>query len=710
MFWQSVFLPLLLFTRQTVTPPIDRHALVTRHNVHLNHPDPLTPLTVGNGEFAFTADITGLQTFPDFHQKGMALHTQSQWGWHTSPNPQNYRLADVFVPYRTDRRDVLYPEPRNSGDATSVSEREKKAAEWLRANPHRLDLGRLGLSLRHADGRPVRIEDLTETRQTLDLWSGQMESRFTLDGAPVLVQTVCHPRMDALAVRLVSPLLAKGLAALTLAFPDAQEDWKEPANWNRAERHQTYFMRQGNRGTFQRTLDETHYAVQAVWSRGGSLQETAPHHYAIASGGYDTLELVLAFAPQSSSARLPDFARTRRDAAAHWHRFWQSGGAIDFSGSRDSRAAELERRVVLSQYLTAVQCAGSLPPQETGLVQNSWYGKFHLEMHWWHAAHFALWGRETLLEKSLPWYERILPIVQETARRQGYRGARWSKMTAPDGRESPSSVGVFLIWQQPHPIYYAELLYRARPTRKTLERYRTLVFETADFMASYAVWEEAGKRYVLGPPLIPAQETYGTLRAQNKNPTFELAYWRWGLETAQRWRERLGMPREPEWDRILNALAQPTVQNGIYTAIETPPYTIPSDHPSMVAALGFLPRTADIDPMTMRRTLDDVLTRWNLESTWGWDYPMLAMTAARLGEPEKAVSALLMDSPKNGYLANGHNYQEARLPLYLPGNGGLLAAVALMAAGWEGAPDRPNPGFPQDGQWKIRWEGLHRAP
>ena len=26
-------------------------------------------------------------------------------------------------------------------------------------------------------------------------------------------------------------------------------------------------------------------------------------------------------------------------------------------------------------------------------------GKFHLEMHWWHAVHFALWNRLELLEK-----------------------------------------------------------------------------------------------------------------------------------------------------------------------------------------------------------------------------------------------------------------------------------------------------------------------
>ena len=62
------------------------------------------------------------------------------------------------------------------------------------------------------------------------------------------------------------------------------------------------------------------------------------------------------------------------------------------------------------------------------------------------------------------------------------------------------------------------------------------------------------------------------------------------------------------------------------------------------------------------------------------------------------------------YLPNGHNFQDARLRIYLPGNGGLLAAVAMMAAGWDGAPDQHAPGFPSDGTWKVRWEGLHKMP
>ena len=60
--------------------------------------------------------------------------------------------------------------------------------------------------------------------------------------------------------------------------------------------------------------------------------------------------------------------------------FWEEGAAVDFSHCTDPRAKELERRVVLSQYLLAIQCAGSTPPQETGLTYNSWFGKYHLEM------------------------------------------------------------------------------------------------------------------------------------------------------------------------------------------------------------------------------------------------------------------------------------------------------------------------------------------
>ena len=717
---------------------IDRHALVTRHNITLTNADLLTPISVGNGEFAFTADITGLQTFPEFHDAGMSLSTMSQWGWHSFPNPENFTLKDVLVDYDTHGRKVPYADgPIDAEQGEGRTARAKAANSWLRANPHRLDLARIGFVLKKADGSAGQLSDLQNVKQTLDLWTGVLESRFTFEGWPVRVQTICHPVRDLMAVRIESPLLANQQAKVRIAFPYATGDWLKAVDWNSPQKHETKFTVQGGHANVEHVMDDTRYYLALRLPKGGNLigHGIKPHEYFlfandessrrrgdVESGSLDdwkpassrrllrdVLEFVIAFTPTQSKQPLPDFDDVKSASAKHWKKFWQTGGAIDLSGSTDKRWFELERRIVLSQFLTAIHCSGSMPPQETGLVQNSWFGKPHLEMHWWHAAHFPLWNREPLLERSMAWYQKILPAAGELAHSQGYTGVRWPKMTDPSGAQGPSSVGVFLIWEQPHPIYYAELLRRAQPGRKTLEKYSDIVFETAEFMADYAVWDRATKRYVLGPPVIPAQESYGKLRATIFNPTYELAYWEWALNVAQRWREELGLPRVVKWDDVAKNLSKPTVRDGIYTAIETPPYTVTHDHPSMLCALGVLPKTSLIDERTMHATLTNVFQTWEWPTTWGWDYPVIAMTAARVGEPERAIDALFLDTPKNRYLANGHNYQRANLPLYLPGNGGLLYATALMAAGWDGAPKRNAPGFPTNG-WVVRHEGLRVAP
>src|SRR5699024_3719948 len=113
--------------------------------------------------------------------------------------------------------------------------------------------------------------------------------------------------------------------------------------------------------------------------------------------------------------------------------------------------------------LHRIHAAGVLPPAETGLLANSWWGKLHLEMHWWHAAHFALWGDAASLRRGLSVYTAALPVARGTAARQGCRVARWPKQIGPDLREPPRDIGPFLLWQQPHPIHLAELLRRADP-------------------------------------------------------------------------------------------------------------------------------------------------------------------------------------------------------------------------------------------------------
>ena len=673
---------------------IDREALVRRHNAVLRQLDPLSPLSLGNGEFAFTADITGLQTLPQLYENAMPLCTMSQWGWHRTPQP-------VGLDGRTLRLTQYDTYGRLVGYQTS-SEGQADLYNWLRENPHRLHLGQIGLRL--TNGEDIRETDLLDVHQELDLWVGRVTSTFRLGGKKVTVTSAVDPDRDLLAVRIDSTLVTEGKLQVRFAFPYGSPAM-QAANWQEASKHQTT-LASSNAGQakLHRQLDKDEYFVAIKWNGSQTLKTSGPHSFLLAAN-----EFVVEFSAQQSDKRLPTVSETFAASANHWRRFWSKGGAIDLSRSKDPRGLELERRVVLSQYLTAIQCCGSMPPQETGLTVNSWYGKFHLEMHWWHAAHFALWNRLPLLEKSLGWYNRILTTARQLAKSQGYLGARWPKMVGPEGRDSPSPIGPLLIWQQPHPITYAELCYQTRPARETLERYREIVFESAEFMASFAVYDERTQRYVLGPPVIPAQENHPP--KETWNPTFELAYWRHGLAIAQQWRERFGMTRNPLWDQVIAKLSVLPVRDRLYLAHENCPQTFTErnrDHPSMLGALGVLPGEG-VDRETMRRTLFKVMKKWKWDQTWGWDYPLTAMTAARLGERKLALDALLMTTEKNRYLRNGHNWQRSNLPCYLPGNGGLLYAVAMMAGGWRGSPRRHAPGFPDDGSWTVRSEGLNTA-
>ena len=56
---------------------IDRESLIQRHNPINTQIDPLSALSLGNGKFTFTADVTGLQTLEQEYQKAMPIFTNS---------------------------------------------------------------------------------------------------------------------------------------------------------------------------------------------------------------------------------------------------------------------------------------------------------------------------------------------------------------------------------------------------------------------------------------------------------------------------------------------------------------------------------------------------------------------------------------------------------------------------------------------------------
>ena len=673
---------------------IDRVALVARNNPHITALDPLASLSVGNGRFAFTADVTGLQTFEERYSKGVPLGTQSQWGWHSFANPDNLLFEETLRPYDFGRgHEELY--------ACQIREgRGLAASNWYRINPHRLHLGVIGFA-------GIEEDKLSGIDQTLDLWNGEIRSSFLSDGKRYDVRTSCDPDKDLVAASVVS----EGPVVIRFRMPYPTGGHSDDAcDWTKDELHSTEIVEQGDGVAILRhTLDETVYYIKVSFSNG-RMEMVAPNEARLTAGD-GSLDFTALFCEQKPDLAALPVAASREASAAYWNKFWKEGGVVDFSRCTDPRASELERRVVLSQYLLAVNCASDTPPQETGLTYNSWYGKFHMEMIWWHQAHFPLWGHEDLIARSLPWYGKVEPVARSIAERQGFKGVRWMKMTDPSGLEAPSNTGSFLIWQQPHLIYLAELLYRANPSQAVIDQYFDLIQETAEFMADFVTYDAEGDRYLL-KGCIAAQETLKA--AKTVNPPYELSYWHFGLSTAQLWRERKGLPRDAKWDEIIAKLSHLASKDGLYLAAESEPDTYEdirmySDHMAVLAALGVLPQTPQMEPELMKNTFDWVYDNWNWDETWGWDFPTTCMNAVRVGEPEKAVNAILMDQRTNTYLPNGHNYQDARLRVYLPGTGCLLTAVALMCAGWDGCTVK-NPGFPKDGTWNVRWEGLKPLP
>ncbi|UYQ94038.1 hypothetical protein MKQ68_02900 [Chitinophaga horti] len=681
---------------------INREALVRRHNVRLTEADTLASLTVGNGNFAFTADVTGFQSFPDEYANGVPLGTQSVWGWHSYPNTEQYRFDETLREYKLEGRTIPY--------AVQIKEpeRNRKAVDYFRVNPHRLQLGNVALVILKADGSRAGISDIKNINQQLDMWTGELRSAFTVEGQPVQVSTYGHQQHDAVSFKVTSPLLALQRLQIQVQVPNPNGQFKDVGNTFASPKHQVELSTKATSADLKVTLDTSIYHITLGWKQSAALQMENNKLF-LRPGNVPQFECTAMFSPAGSDV-VPAYVQSEQSSRAGWKAFWQSGGAVDLSGSKDKRANELERRIILSQYLTKLQCSGPYPPQETGLTYNSWYGKPHLEMHWWHAVHFALWGRPELMERSLDWYFKAAPLAKAQAQRQHFDGLRWQKMVDHEGNESPSSVGSFLIWQQPHFIYMAELLYRHKPGKAVLDKYKELLYATADFMASYPAYDANKKHYILGRGLIPAQECFDAM--STFNPTYELAYWHWALDVAQQWRVRDGLPRHPKWDEVMQKLAPLPQQNGVYLATESTPdcYTNErylADHPAVLGAYSTIPAAHGLDTTVMRNTLQLVWKIWKWDDTWGWDFPLTAMTAARLHEPAKAIDALLMPIRTNTYLKNGHNYQDGRLTIYLPGNGGLLSAIAMMCAGVD-ADKGTNIGFPKDGSWKVKWEGLKK--
>ena len=690
LFCLSVFLPL-----SVMGEPIDREAVVKRHRVCATGTLLKSPAQVGNGKFAFGMDITGLQTFVPFN-------TLSDWSWHSFPLPEGMRAEDYRpVVVETHGKKIAY-ELRNPD--------QPELSEWLTKNPHRYNLGRIGFRLLREDGTEAREIDLGNARQEIDLWTGVVYSRFELNRKEVKVRTVCHPDKDMIGVSIESELLNDGNMSIYLDFPypDGRYFKHYIGRYDTISGHTSTFEKLApNSVRIARTMDDTHYYATLDWTGPAtfSRESEKAHTFLLQPRHTSTFSFTCCFSPEPVADVTEPVASIERKSAVSWEKYWRSGAAVDLSGSKDPRWLELERRIVLSQYLMRANESGLFPPQESGLVNNGWFGRFHFEMIWWHGVHYGLWNRMECFDNYLNVYKDFMPKALERAKSEGRSGARWPKCTGNFNREWPGSAHAYLIWHEPHPIYFAEMQYRQKPAPETLEKWKDVVLNTADYMADYLFYDKKTKQYVLGPPVVVVSENTDPL--QTINPIFELGYFRYGLRTALEWADRLGLSekRTKKWKEVLSKMAPLPVADGVYTTYEGIPdmwtkYTY--EHPALTGVYGMLPGDG-VDQPTFKRTLEKVSKEWQFNRIWGWDFPMLAMAAARTGQPALAIDMLM--HPSAGFQFDEHGLATGGPFPYFPSNGALLTAVAMMCGGWDGS-EGEAPGFPKDGSWTVRYEGF----
>ena len=296
------------------------------------------------------------------------------------------------------------------------------------------------------------------------------------DNEPVRVETCADPMHDAIAVRIESPLVAQGRLGVVLAFPYGSPS-STGADWNRPDAHATRLTlgRPAGRlraATRQRSL---RCAVEPGRADGGAaLTEENKHTFVLAP----------------DKARLPwnafaTFAKERITGAAARLLRRQSGkhrATGRGSGPAAARSIFPQAAIRAGRNLSGGSCFRNIcwpsrrpvrcRPRRAGCSTTAGTAS-------------SIWkctggtGRITRCGTagrclSAAWVgtRESFPPPARRRRPQGYRGARWPKMVGPEGRDSPSGVGPLLIWQQPHPIFYAQLDYRLHPTVETLKKWQ----------------------------------------------------------------------------------------------------------------------------------------------------------------------------------------------------------------------------------------------
>lgn len=287
-------------------PEIDPFTLVSRNNIENSIIDSLSSMSVGNRHFIFTVDITGLQTFPDFYSGVNPLITMSDWGLHRGNNPGSYSYS--------------------------------------------YHLGMMGLKILKENGKEISIRDIEAPVQKLNLWTGEIDSRFNIENITVHLMTVCHPDYDMISVKIISDLIRKKRLSIKINFspgvtsPTGHDFGSSLMNTTKV------LSDTNNLVIFDRSQNNNDYNVM-VWCNDADLNKIAQHLYSLEPDRSDSIySFSCQFLNNPETGRIQNFGETEAASRKSWGKFWTTGSTIDFKRFTGPQSRELERNIIRSTY------------------------------------------------------------------------------------------------------------------------------------------------------------------------------------------------------------------------------------------------------------------------------------------------------------------------------------------------------------------------
>lgn len=287
---------------------INRYELVSEYNIENTVIDSLIRLRVGNPQFEFRVDMTGLQSFPEYY----------------------------------------------SGDKHPGT-----VSTWTKSNPCNFNLGKVGLQILKKDGKEISVSDLKEPVQKLNLWTGEIESIFSVDEIPVHLKTVCHTDYDMISVKIASGLIAEGRLRIKINFgPEDPEDVS--SNHTSDNNNLTRIISDTNNITIlNRIKDRENYFI-LLWRNGSVLKEVSKHVFYLEPERTDSVySFSCQFMSDTVNGRVQNFGETLAASKKGLSKFWNSMDENDFRKYAGSKDREFKRHAILLKYFDRIACSNS---------------------------------------------------------------------------------------------------------------------------------------------------------------------------------------------------------------------------------------------------------------------------------------------------------------------------------------------------------------